>query len=149
MPAPAALAEVERLVSRGDAIADVAAHRVAHVQGRLDVLVEIAAGRTPEPESIAAELDLLLALIQRLDRTEHWREFIRVVRDAEAVFLLVRRSTKLADSIQRVLVTAQEVGDGLSRAWALHEFGTLALAAGEVDGLARHSSRRSSSDGTR
>ena len=78
--------------------------------------------------SLSDEADLLLDLLQRLDRHGRWAEAIRVARALSKLLALLARWKELLHSLRLALSLAERLGDDDGMAWALHELGTLHLA---------------------
>jgi hypothetical protein len=126
------LDEAERILASGRDVTDAVNGHVAGLEGQMTLLEAIAAGRAGETPELARELDLLAALITRLARDGRRGELIRTVQAAEAAFVLARRWLDLAASLQRTAEAARALPDRRAEAWALHELGTFAAAAGDV-----------------
>jgi PKD repeat protein len=80
-------------------------------------------------DSIGAETDAVVALLGRLDRAGRWEEELRLARCASKLLSLARRWLELLRVLRAALRAAERIGDANARAWALHELGTLRLAA--------------------
>lgn len=94
----------------------------------LSLFTEIAEGRL-DPTSINDELNALLGLLGRLDRDEHFTQALELARSLAMLLALLRRWVELLQSLKIALAAAERIGDEGGRAWALHELGTLHLAA--------------------
>jgi PKD repeat protein len=90
---------------------------------------ELASGRL-DVKSISDELGAFVDLLERLDRGERWKEVLRVARCLSMLLALAGRWLELLRSLRLALKAAERLGDPLEEAWALHELGTLHLAAG-------------------
>jgi hypothetical protein len=95
-----------------------------------NLFVQIAQGRPPDAATIDGAVEMLLGLLQRLDLDEHWEEAVRVARQLAMLLALLERWMALLQSLQTALRGAEKAKDVGGRAWALHEQGTLQLAAG-------------------
>jgi PKD repeat protein len=81
-------------------------------------------------QSLGDEADTLFGLLQRLNRAKRWEDALRVARCMAVVAALIGRWIELLRSLRVALHAAEELGDPLGEAWALHELGTLHLVAG-------------------
>jgi Bacterial Ig-like domain len=61
-----------------------------------------------------------------------------LARDLSALFALLLRWLELVRTLRLALTTAQALGDRPTEAWALHELGSLHLAAGEPETAAKY-----------
>jgi hypothetical protein len=95
-----------------------------------NLFVQIAQGRPPDVATIDGAVEMLLGLLQRLDVDEHWEKAVRVARELAKLLALLERWMELLQSLQTALRGAKKAKDLGGRAWALHEQGTLQLAAG-------------------
>jgi PKD repeat protein len=98
------------------------------VQEVLDRFTEIAEGRI-DPGTLGGWADELIGWSKGLDPDEHWQERLRVLRTLVLLLALLGRWLELAQSLSGTLQAAVRLGDGGARAWAMHELGTLHLAA--------------------
>jgi len=94
------------------------------------LFVQIAQGRPPDLATIDGTVEMLLGLLQRLDLDEHWEQAVRLARDLAMLLALLERWMEILQSLQTALRGAEKAKDISGRAWALHEQGTLQLAAG-------------------
>ena len=108
-----------------------------HGQRCLRLFTEIAEG-SRDPHAISDEIDALLALVGRLDREGKHKEALRLARNLAALLALLLRWLDLVRSLQLALRTARALGDQRAEAWALHELGSLWLAAGEPAAATKH-----------
>ena len=90
-----------------------------------------------DPAALSDEIGVLLDLLARLDHDEHWAEALRVARSLAMLLALLGRWLDLLESLQTALGAAEHLGDAGGQAWALHEQGTLHLAAAEHAGANR------------
>jgi hypothetical protein len=95
------------------------------------LFTEIAAGSL-DPHAISDEVDAMLALLGRLDREGRHKQALRLARDLAALLALLLRWLELVRSLQLALKTARRLGEPEPEAWALHELGSLHLAAGDA-----------------
>ena len=78
------------------------------------------------------EIDTLLAVLQRLDQAGHFDDQLRLARALSRVLAVALRWIDLLRSLRALLAAAKHRRDGHAKAWALHELGTLRLAAGDL-----------------
>jgi hypothetical protein len=124
VPEPTATDRLEEVLGEASALTE-------HSQRCLRLFTEIAEG-SRDPHAISDEIDALLALLGRLDREGKHKEALRLARDLAAVLALLLRWLDLVRSLELALRTARALGDQGAVAWALHELGTLQLAAGDA-----------------
>ena len=125
-----ALAATDQLLQRASGELGTAEHWVTLftelVQGRLD------------PKAVSDELDAGLSILGRLDRSGRHEEALRLARDLSAILALLLRWLDLIRSLKVAANSAAALGRGADHAWALHELGSLQLAAGDPHGAARN-----------
>ena len=92
-------------------------------------LVKIALGQL-DAKSITDGVDALVALLTQLDREGRYKEALRAARSLAILLALIERWVELLDTLNIALRGAETLGEPLDQAWALHELGTLHLAAG-------------------
>jgi hypothetical protein len=109
---------------------DVAEKVTTAIELARNLFVEIAQGRRPDVTTIDGVVEMLLGLLQRLDLDEDWEKAVRVARELAMLLALLERWMALLQSLQTALRGAEKAKDLSGRAWALHEQGTLQLAAG-------------------
>jgi len=109
---------------------DDAAAVTSKVERAVKLFTEIAQGRL-DPAAVSDEVDALVGLLGRLDRDERWAEALRTARSLATLLALLARWLELLKSLKLALNAAEQLGDVSGQAWALHELGTLHLAAGE------------------
>ncbi len=107
-----------------------AAQVTSKVERAVKLFTEIAQGRL-DPAAVSDEVDALCGLLERLDRDERWAEALRMARSLATLLALLGRWLELLKSLKLALSAAEQLGDVTGQAWALHELGTLHLAAGE------------------
>jgi beta-lactam-binding protein with PASTA domain len=78
------------------------------------------------------EIDTLLAVLQRRDRDGRFEEQLRLTRALSRLLAVALRWLDLLRSLRQLLAAAERHGDANAKAWALHELGTLHLAAGNI-----------------
>ena len=129
---PPGLAAAEDLIQHASGDLGKAEHWVSLftdlVQGRVD------------PKSVSAEVDAGLELMGRLDRSGRHEEALRIARDLSAILALLLRWLDLIRSLKFAANTAAGLGESAAadHAWALHELGSLQLAAGDPQGAAKN-----------
>jgi hypothetical protein len=94
----------------------------------VDLFTKIAQGRLGA-DAVSGEVKELVDLLERLDREGRWQEALRVARSLATLLALLRRWVELVGSLRVALRAAEQLVDEGGRAWALHELGTLHLAA--------------------
>ena len=99
---------------------------------RADTLWTDFAGGRLDIAAINNEIDTFLALLQKLDRSGRFAEQFRVARAVSRLLAVGLRWVELLRTLRRLLNSAQRLGHQEAKAWALHELGTLYLAAGEL-----------------
>jgi hypothetical protein len=109
---------------------DDAAQVTSKVERAVKLFTEIAQGRL-DPAAVGDEVDALVGLLSGLDRDERWAEALRMARSLATLLALLGRWLELLKSLKLALGAAEQLGDVSGQAWALHELGTLHLAAGE------------------
>jgi hypothetical protein len=117
------------VVPLADAVED-AEQVMGKVERAVKLFTEIAQGRL-DPAAVSDEVDALVGLLGRLDRDERWTEALRMARSLAMLLALLGRWLELLKSLKLALGAAEQLGDVSGQAWALHELGTLHLAAGE------------------
>jgi Bacterial Ig-like domain len=110
------------------------------VTGRCEKIVglfnDIAAGKALDPKIVLAEIEASLGLLEGLDRDHRHEEAFRLARDLCALLALLLRWLELVRSLELAVRSARAIGNGQDEAWALHELGSLHLAAGEATAAA-------------
>jgi hypothetical protein len=124
-----------RAAAFGGAVDDVS-QAMSQVERTLRRATELMQTRT-DPAALSDEIGVLLDLLARLDHDEHWAEALRVARSLAMLLALLGRWLDLLESLQTALGAAERLGDAGGQAWAVHEQGTLRLAAGEHAGASR------------
>jgi PKD repeat protein len=105
-----------------------ASEATSKIEGVFKLFTKIADGRL-DAEAIGSEADALFGLLQRLNRDEQWSEALRVARSLALLLALIGRWLELLRSLRVALTGAEQLTDDAGKAWALHELGTLNLAA--------------------
>ncbi|HTA05107.1 MAG TPA: tetratricopeptide repeat protein, partial [Solirubrobacteraceae bacterium] len=118
-----------RAASFGGAIDDVS-QAVDKAERALKRAVELMQPRT-DPAALSDEIGIVIDLLARLDRDEHWTEALRIARSLAMLLALLGRWLDLLESLQTAFEAAERLGDAGGQAWALHEQGTVHLAVKE------------------
>ena len=93
-------------------------------------IVELLGGKV-DLETVATEvLNALLARLNERYQESRFRDVLRLARVLASVLALARRWRDLVWTLELAGEAAQRVGDVAGEAWALHERGTLNVAAG-------------------
>ncbi len=105
-----------------------AAQVTSKIELALSLFIQIVQG-VLDPAAIGGEVEALLDLLARLDREERWEESLRLARAVAKLLALLQRWLQLLQSLRAALRAAKRLQDVGGQAWALHEQGTLYLAA--------------------
>jgi hypothetical protein len=97
-----------------------------------------AAGELLEPNILAGEIDALLDLLGRLDKSGRFEEELALIRSLNGLLVLALRWYDLVRSLRTVLESAQVAGHPAGQAWAHHELGSLHLCADEPEKASQH-----------
>ena len=111
-----------------EAATDEASAVTAKVDRAVELFTELAEGRT-DAKALSGEVSALIDLLQRLDRDHRWDDALRVARALAGLLALMMRWIELLRSLRIALRAAEQLGDSDAAAWALHELGTVHLAA--------------------
>jgi immunoglobulin I-set domain protein len=111
-----------------DRAVDDAAEVTSKVELALSLFTQIVQGGL-DAAAIDGEVEALLDLLARLDREERWEESLRLVRALAKLLALLQRWLQLLQSLRTALRAAKRFDNHAGQAWALHEQGTLYLAA--------------------
>lgn len=111
-----------------EAATEEASAVTAKVERAVELFTELAEGRT-DPKALSDEVSALMDLLQRLDRDHRWDDALRVARALAGLLALMMRWIELLRSLRIALRAAEQLGDSDAAAWALHELGTVHLAA--------------------
>jgi hypothetical protein len=104
----------------------------------LRLFLENAQGHVLDQSVLAEEVDGLLALLDRLDRAGRHKDAIRLARSLTPLLALLLRWLDLVRSLRSVLRLSESSADEQGMAWALHELGSLHLAAGDPSAASDH-----------
>jgi Bacterial Ig-like domain (group 1) len=105
-----------------------AAQVMSKIELASSLFTQIAEGRL-DAASIGDQVDALYGLLRRLDHDKRWQEALKLARSLAMLLALLERWLELLKSLKVALSAAEELGDSAGKAWALHELGTLHLAA--------------------
>jgi PKD repeat protein len=121
------IAKVDRVEKRATQVTD-SVGAVSEKLTRASTLIsEFATGRIA-PENLVAPANELLGLLRKLDRDGEHEDALRVARCVAVLLALLKRWADLLDSLQTALNLASRLGDTSTRAWVLHEQGTMHFA---------------------
>ena len=118
------VAALEELDESAAAVTD----RIEHAQA---LFQDVLTGRF-DRGFVMREIDGLLGLSERLDRSGRYEEQIRLARALHGLLATMFRWLDLIRTLRRALRSAKAVNDQAGQAWALHELGTLHLSAGHT-----------------
>ncbi len=99
------------------------------VERALDLFTGVAQGRILDDKGFQKQVDALLDALERLDRDGRHSDALRLARALAALLALTGRWVALVASLRVALGAARALGDNSGISWALHELGTLSLAA--------------------
>ncbi len=119
------------LVGDVQTVGDRADQVTTQVERADHLWTDIASGRL-QITSVNDEVDTLLSLLQRLDRDGNFEDQLRLARALSKLLAVAMRWLDLLRSLRELLSAAERHGHDEARAWALHELGTLHLAAGHL-----------------
>jgi hypothetical protein len=104
----------------------------------LRLFLENTQGHVLDQSVLAEEVDGLLAVLDRLDRAGRHKDAIRLARSLTPLLALLLRWLDLVRSLRSVLRLSESSADEKGVAWALHELGSLHLAAGDPCAASDH-----------
>jgi Divergent InlB B-repeat domain len=116
---------------------DSAAEVTKYTEQAVDLFKDVAAGQF-DLADVSGRVDLMLDMLQRLDRDGRWEEAIRLARALSGVLALLFRWADLIRSLGIARTAAERAGDLVGLGWAEHELGTFRLAAGDRADANRH-----------
>ena len=120
-------APVAALEELDESAADVT-EKIEHAQA---LFRDVLAGRF-DRGFVMREIDGLLGLSERLDRSGRYEEQLRLARALHGLLATMFRWLDLIRTLRRALRSAKAVNDRAGQAWSLHELGTLHLSAGHA-----------------
>jgi hypothetical protein len=115
-----------QLLDTAEAVTD----RVERATGTVRALLT---GHVPDAQLITADLEDMLALMQRLHLSGRFVEIIKLGRPLCRLCALTLRWAMLVEALRLVLHAATALADTPTIAWAQHELGTLHGSVGDVD----------------
>ena len=129
-PGPAPPAEpVEALE---EAVED-AEEVTSKIERAVELFTMVAQGRL-DAEAVSKELEALLGLLRRLDRTGRFEDALRLARPLQGLLALTLRWTSLVEALRVALHAAEALANVDAQAWVKHELGSLGLAAEDARG---------------
>ncbi|MBV9944309.1 MAG: IPT/TIG domain-containing protein [Solirubrobacterales bacterium] len=78
------------------------------------------------------EIDTLLALLQKLDKSGRFKEELRVARSLSRLLAVAMRWIELLRTLHEARALAERLGDLDAKAWALHDLGSVYLAGHDL-----------------
>ena len=108
---------------------DEASESTAAAERAVALFTALAEGNVLDPKLLSSEIDVLVDLVERLDRRGRWKEALRLARALSGLLALTMRWVELVRSLKIALEAAEKLGDSHALGWAKHELGTLHLAA--------------------
>ena len=127
---PEPLAELEQALDETESVTG----RVEHA---LELFTALAQGRI-DRKFVLKEVDVLLGVLERLDREGRHRDALRLARAITALLALLTRWVALVQTLRLALRTAHALGDIPGVGWARHELGTLSLGAEDAAAANSH-----------
>jgi hypothetical protein len=122
--------------SVADAVEDASA-ATAGAERAVALFRALAEGKVLDPRQLSGEIDVLLDLVERLDREGRAREALRLARALSGLLALLMRWADLVRALNISLRAARQLGDASEVARSCHELGTLRLAAEDPAGAER------------
>jgi hypothetical protein len=105
-----------------------AASVTGRVERSLELFTAVASGRF-DRQIVLKEVDVLLVVLERLDREGRYDDVFRLARAMTGLLALLMRWVALVQAVRMALKAAQALGSRAGEAWARHELGTLSLGA--------------------
>ena len=131
----AALAGAERAPApapRLEGALDSAAEATARCEEAADLVEAVLSGGILDRERALARADVMLELLQRLDRGGRFEDALKLARMLVKLLTLLRRWADLARTLHAGLRAARAVGDAAAEALFSHDLGTLELVGGRL-----------------
>src|SRR5215208_885742 len=119
-------------------IVDGAEEATARAEEAVEITRDYLAGTLGDPAKAADRIDVILSVLERLDRDGNHKEALELARAVNGVLALFYRWADLVRSLGIAGRAAKKVEDFASEAWVEHELGTLHLAAGDPGEGVRH-----------
>jgi hypothetical protein len=135
-PLARALRERRTLAAAAEELVDSASEVASRTEQAVALFKDLAAGGV-DPRSVSGHVDLMLDMLERLDRQGRWKEARRLARALSGLLALLFRWVDLVRSLNMVRDAAERFRDRAAMAWSEHELGTLHLAAGDIGGANR------------
>lgn len=120
-----------KLIDDVELVGDRADQVTTQVERADTLWIDVASGKL-DVAVVNNELDTLFAVLQKLDRDGHFEQQLRLARALSKLLAVATRWLDLFRSLRELLGAAERHGHDEARAWALHELGTLHLAAGHL-----------------
>jgi hypothetical protein len=117
----------EALVAAEESLEE-AASVTGRVERALELFTAVAQGRV-DRGVVLKEVDVLLGVLERLDREGRYGDVFRLARALTGLLALLMRWVALVQAVRMALKAARALGDAAGEAWARHELGTLSLGA--------------------
>ena len=124
-------------VAAAEAFNESAAAVTKRVEQADDLFRAAAEGRLDDLGSVSSEIDVLLAVLKRLDRAGRFEEELRLLRALHGPLAVSLRWLDLIRALRRGLAASEAAGDLTAEAWLRHELGALHLATGDAKTAAR------------
>ena len=124
--------ETQDTVSGAEEVVEDVESVTSKVERSLELFTALAQGRILDRKVLLKEVDVLLGVLERLDRQGRHRDALRLARVLAAVLALAMRWVALVESLRIALRAARALGDAPGIAWARHELGTLSLGADDA-----------------
>jgi hypothetical protein len=105
-----------------------AASVTGRVEHALELFTAVAQGRV-DRAVVLKEVDVLLGVLERLDREGRYDDVFRLARALASLLALLMRWVALVQAVRLALKAARALGDSAGEGWARHELGTLSLGA--------------------
>lgn len=138
---PAALAEAldrPRVGPVAKQVVDAAEEATARAEEAVDLTRAFLEGTLGNLSNASGRIDVILSVLERLDRDGRHKEALQLARAANGLLALFYRWSDLVRSLGLARRAAEAIGDLASVAWVEHELGTLHVAAGQPGEGVRH-----------
>jgi hypothetical protein len=118
-----------------EATAEAVTGRIEEAEGLLRAAAE---GNLLDPAKLSGEVDSLLELLRRLDKSGRFEEELALMRSLNGLLALSMRWLELVRSLRSLLSSANAAGHDAARAFAHHELGSLHLCVGQAEAAREH-----------
>ena len=118
-----------------EASAEAVTGRIEEAEGLLRAAAE---GKLLDPAKLSREVDSLLELLRRLDKSGRFEEELALMRSLNGLLALSMRWLELVRSLRSLLSSADAAGHNAARAFAHHELGSLHLCVGQAEAARQH-----------